>query len=103
LSDDIDEGEGGRFAAARRLAEQAVRAQSEGDDATADRLFAEANRIDPQAVAAVLEEAVADRQPPPPPQSDEEIAAMSRTVRPHADAPPRAGITPDGSGADSER
>lgn len=41
---------------ARRLAEQALAAERAGDSATADRLFAEADRIDPAAVADVLEE-----------------------------------------------
>jgi hypothetical protein len=103
MRDNMTDGEGERFARARALAEKAVRAQSEGDDETADRLFAEASRIDPQAVEAVLSEAVVTREAPPPPASDEEIAAMSRTVQPHSDAPSRAGITRDGSGADDER
>ncbi len=36
-------------------------------------------------------------------QQDAEVAAITRTVRPGSDAPSRAGITPDGSGADGER
>ena len=103
MRDNITDGEGERFKTARALAEKAVRAQSEGDEETADRLFAEASRIDPAAVEAVLDEAVATREPPPPPASDEEVAAITRTVQPHSDAPSRAGITQDGSGADSER
>ena len=103
MRENSTDGEGERFANARALAERALRAGSEGDSETADRLFAEANRIDPQAVEAVLNEAVVSREPPPPPASDEEVAAMSRTVKPHSDAPSRAGITRDGSGADNER
>ena len=103
MGDSMTDGEGERFAHARALAEKAVRAQSEGDSETADRPFAEASRIDPAAVEAVLEEAVVTREPPPPPASDEEVAAITRTVRPHSDAPPRAGIWQGGSGADSER
>ncbi len=58
MSDSIDQsdGIGGKHAAARQIAEQALRAQAAGDDDEADRLFAEANRIDPEAVAAALEE-----------------------------------------------
>lgn len=102
MRDNATDGEGGRFGAARALAERAVRAQSEGDTETADRLFAEANRIDPAAVEAVLVEGVETREPPPPPASDEEVAAMTRTVQPHSDARPPAGVTESGSGADSE-
>lgn len=39
---------------ARRLAEQALHAQARGQDDEADRLFAEAQRLDPDAVAEVL-------------------------------------------------
>ena len=46
----------GRLAQARRVAEQALAAERGGDQDTADRLFAEAERIDPSAVADVLEE-----------------------------------------------
>ena len=41
---------------ARRIAEKALREQARGNDDVADRLFAEAQRIDPQAVADVLQE-----------------------------------------------
>lgn len=34
---------------------------------------------------------------------DREVEDELQTVRPGADAPSRAGITPDGSGADGER
>jgi xanthine dehydrogenase YagT iron-sulfur-binding subunit len=48
--------EEGRIPQARRLAEQALAAECSGDQDTADRLFAEAERLDPAAVADVLEE-----------------------------------------------
>ena len=56
--DDLDPGENeGRIPQARRLAEQALAAERSGDEDTADRLFAEAERLDPAAVADVaLEE-----------------------------------------------
>ncbi len=34
---------------------------------------------------------------------DREVENETQTVRPHSDAPSRAGITPGGSGADGER
>lgn len=34
---------------------------------------------------------------------DRELERETQTVRPHSDPPSRAGITPDGSGADGER
>ena len=93
---------------ARHLAELAVEAQAAGDDDRAELLFAEAEKTDPEAVAAFL----ADRAANPndtatgadaEPQNDEEIAAMSRTVQPGSAAPSRADITGPGSGADGER
>jgi hypothetical protein len=55
-----------------------------------------------------------ERQPPPDrdteqarreawERQDAEVAAVTRTVRPKSDAPPRAGVTGPGSGADAER
>lgn len=41
---------------ARALAEEAMRAQAAGRDVEADRLFVQAQQIDPDAVAAVLAE-----------------------------------------------
>lgn len=88
----------------RQLAERALRAPATGDDDEADRLFAAADRADPQAVVAVLEEhrdestAGGDAGP----QDDAEIAAQSRTVEPGADAPSRAGISGRDSGADTQ-
>lgn len=101
------DGAGGKRHAARILAEQAVAAQAAGDDDEAERLFGEAQRIDPEAVIAVLEERVdspndaatgADAEP----QDDAAIAAMSRTIQPGSDAPSRAGISGRGSGGDNE-
>ena len=106
MSDDLDQtdGAGGKHAAARQLAEQALRAQAAGDEDEAERLFAAAERADPQAVAAVLEE---HRDDPvtaaaPGPQNDAELAAEARTVQPGADAPSRSGVSSRGSGADTQ-
>ena len=54
MSDDLDQTDGarGKHAAARQLAEQALRAQAAGDEEEAERLFADAERADPQAVIA---------------------------------------------------
>ncbi|MBB2159667.1 hypothetical protein [Gluconacetobacter sacchari] len=46
----------GKHEQARRLAEAALKAENEGDQARADDLFAEADRTDPQAVENVLRE-----------------------------------------------
>ena len=88
---------------ARRLAEAALRAQANGDDAEAERLFGQAERTDPEAVANVL----AERNAAPPAIAErtsnyEEVGAISETVQPGNDAPSRAGITGSGSGADSQ-
>ncbi len=105
MNDDLDQsdGAGGKHVAARQMAEQALRAQAAGNDEEADRLFAAAERVNPQAVANVLEErgndpATTDAGP----QDDDEIAAMSRTIEPGADAPSRAGVSGRGSGADTQ-
>lgn len=107
MSDDLDQtdGAGGKHAAARQLAEQALRAQAAGDEEEAERLFADAERADPQAVIAVLEEHRDDpatAAAPSEPQDDAELAAESRTVEPGADAPSRAGVSGRGSGADTQ-
>lgn len=106
MSDDLDQGDGagGKHGAARQLAEQALRAQAAGDEDEAERLFAAAERADPQAVIAVLEE---HRDDPAAtaataPQDDAELAAESRTVEPGTDAPSRAGVSGRGSGADTQ-
>lgn len=54
---DISPADSGRRLQARRLAERALAARRAGDQDEADRLFAEADRIDPEAAADVLEEA----------------------------------------------
>jgi xanthine dehydrogenase YagT iron-sulfur-binding subunit len=46
---------------ARRLAEEALQAERDGDADAADRLFAEAGRADPQAVQDVLQETEVER------------------------------------------
>lgn len=109
MDDSLDQsdGLGGRHARARLLAEKALAAQAAGDDDEADRLFAEADRIDPEAVANVLQERADDPVPArtgadAAPQNDEEVAAITRTIQPHSDAPSRSGITGPGSGADSQ-
>lgn len=93
----------GKHASARLMAERALRAQAAGADEAADRLFAEAERIDADAVVAVLQERKGDapRAVDTEEQDDDEIAALSRTVQPEADAPSRANISDRGSGADN--
>jgi xanthine dehydrogenase YagT iron-sulfur-binding subunit len=54
----------GRKPQARRLAEEALAASSVGDTRDSDRLFAEAERRDPDAVIDVLQEDEADARPP---------------------------------------
>lgn len=105
MDDGLQQGDGiaGKHGAARLLAEQAVAAQARGDEDEADRLFAEADRADPDAVIAVLQERAGEAAPAGSdamPQDDAEIAAMSRTVQPRSDAPSRAGVSGRGSGAD---
>lgn len=106
MSDELDQsdGVGGKHASARQMAERALRAQADGDADEADRLFAEAERIDADAVVAVLQEHRGDPvlAADAAPQNDAEIAAMSRTVEPGADAPSRAGVSGSGSGADTQ-
>jgi hypothetical protein len=63
---------------ARRLAEEALREQAAGNDATADRLFAEAQRIDPAAVADVLQEHDAAHEPD---ARDRRTAVQDRPVQ----------------------
>ena len=103
--DDLDQvdGTGARHVSARHMAEQALAAEAAGDQDEADRLFAVAERVDAEAVVAVLAEH-ADDAPTgvgEGVQDDEEVAAMSRTVVPGADAPSRAGVSGRGSGADT--
>jgi len=90
---------------ARRLAEAALRAQADGNEEEALRLFDQAQRTDPDAVINVLQERDTPLRADVPdgPVSDEEVAAITETVTPRSDARPPAGITDYGSGADSEK
>ncbi len=102
-----DDGTGARHLHARQLAEQAIRAQTEGEDEKADLLFAEAARIDPDAVANALSAAAADPMDgatgsDADPQDDAALEAISRTVEPESDAPSRSGVGGRGSGADGQ-
>ena len=104
---DQTDGAGNRHGAARTMAERAVAAQAAGDDDVADRLFADAARMDPDAVAAVLAERAADPGDTTTgtdlgPQDDEEIAEISSMRGLPDHAPSRSGITGPGSGADGE-
>ena len=98
------DGEAARHLTARQLAGQAIAAEEAGDGDEAERLFAAADRIDPDAVITLLQER-ANEPPanaPTEEQDDDEIAAMSRTVQPDSAAPSRAGVSGRGSGADGE-
>jgi hypothetical protein len=102
--EDRPDDQGGKHSAARQLADKAIRLEAAGNQDGAERLFAEATRADPDAVAAALDEAAALRPgSAAAPASDAEVAAVSRTIQPGADAPDRAGIGGFGSGADTER
>lgn len=107
MNDDDRPGDdgGNKHAAARHLAEAGLRAERTGDQARADALFDEAEHTDPEALATVLAENPAPRRRVSGQGfgDDAGVARMSRTVEPGADAPSRAGITDEGSGADSER
>ncbi len=97
-----DEVESNKHGGARQLAEAAERAQADGDDAQADALLDQALRTDPDGLADALAQ---DEDGPAlagdaDTASDDEVAAISREVRPGSDAPSRAGITGSGSGAD---
>lgn len=103
-SSDPDTGPG-KHGLARQLAERALRAEAEGDQARADELFAEAERTDPSAVADVLQEraTIPGRVAGDQGDSDADVARITREVRPGSAAPSRAGVSGPGSGADSER
>ena len=85
MDDTLHQGDGiaGRHGSAREMAERALAAEARGDQDEADRLFAAADKLDPEAVAAVL----AERRDTPGrvaqdsqgPQDDDEVAAMTRT------------------------
>ncbi len=108
MDDTLHQGDGiaGRHATARAFAERALAAEARGDQDEADRLFAQADKLDPEAAATVLAERRDEASGPAAagdlgPQRDEEVAAITRTVTGH-DARPPAGITGSGSGADSQ-
>ncbi len=71
---------------ARALAEQAIHAQAVGEIEEADRLFAEAQQLDPEAVAVVLDEHDAALAPDArdTPTADRD-AERVRRVEPDAD------------------
>ena len=80
----------------------AARAQAAGEDGRAADLLDQALRTDPDGLADALAQ---DRDAPPLPgdmdaPDDDAVAAIGRTIQPHAGAPSRAGITGSGSGAD---
>jgi hypothetical protein len=86
---------------ARQLADKALRLEAEGDQDGADRLFDEAQRTDPEALAAALDQALTNRPATVDSAGDDnEVARMSRDVGPDMAAPGRAGVTGSGSGAD---
>jgi hypothetical protein len=101
-SQGTDEVDGAKHDGARQLADAAARAQAKGDDVQAEALMDQAMRTDPEGLANALAQ---DEDAPALPgdadtPDDDEVAAISRGVQPHADAPSRAGITGSGSGAD---
>lgn len=105
-TDNLDSADGlaGKHGSARQLAEKALEAEAAGDEGKAEGLFAAAEKADPDAVIAVLAEHAEDapRVVDTEPQDDGEIAAMTRTVEPGSAAPPRAGVSGRGSGADTQ-
>lgn len=98
------DGNPGKHGGARRLAEKALHVQATGDEAEAERLFAQAQRTDPEAVADVLQErdVVFGRDAHDPRESDQDVAEVTGQDAGARHAPSRAGITGPGSGADSE-
>ncbi len=56
-----------------------------------------------QKLSHIGEDSSAEAHPEENAKNDREVAAMSRTVQLHSDAPSRSGITGSGSGADFER
>ena len=103
-----DAGEG-RHGQAAHMIDAALRARREGRADEADRLLAEAARVDPDAVTAALQAASSGSNPEAPSRSDpeaagtasdEEVAAISREVLPGSAAPSRSGIAGSSSGSD---
>ncbi len=114
ITDPPFHGDDNKFQAATEQAEAALRALKIGDDALAMGFVDEAEHTDPEALSNVLQRENDSPDAPsadhgvPPPASDEEVAAITRTVQPGADAPSRAGIVDgngdmDGSGADGQK
>lgn len=106
MSDKVNEesnsAPGSKHGAARAQAEAALRAQQEGDDVRAEELFDQATRTDPEAVIDLLQETGADAAPDArDAATDRDVELEMQQVRPHSDAPSRAGISGSGSGADS--
>ena len=96
-----DEVDGGKHGGARAEAAAAARAEARGDDAEAARLNEQALRTDPEAVENQLLQQDGTVPPADAGSADDaEIERMSREIKPHSDAPSRAGITGSGSGAD---
>jgi hypothetical protein len=102
-SQGTDEVDGGKHGGARQMADAAARAQAAGEDEQAEELTDQALRTDPDGLADALAQdsdglaLAADSGV----AEDDEVAAISRQIRPHSDSPSRAGITGSGSGADS--
>ncbi len=86
---------------ARRLTEQALEAERAGDTATAERLFAEAERMDPGAASDVLAEddATAALRPTRPAQARDLGGGDSSPIAPR----PGSACTPGKRGAPPER
>lgn len=91
----------GKHGIARRLVDASMTAQREGRLDEAERLMDEAVRTDPSAVEdALMETRQGAKLDAAEIGTDAEVAAISRTIEPEADAPSRAGVTGSGSGAD---
>jgi hypothetical protein len=84
---------------ARALAEQALHAQAEGNADEADRLFAQAQQLDPDAVAVVLNEHDAALAPPDARDSPTANHGIEKVWRVEADPDPAA--YPGSTGAES--
>lgn len=111
MSDLIDDDSGSgpeKHGQARSLVEAALRARRDGDNDRADTLLDQARRTDPSAVEDLLmeigphEQSLDKPDRVDPATSDREVAEISRMIQPNSDAPPRAGISDTGSGADNE-
>jgi fumarylacetoacetate (FAA) hydrolase family protein len=88
---------------ARALAEQALRAQAEGSNEEADRLFSEAQRLDPDAVATVLNEHDAALGPPDARDNPTADHDAGRVRRIEADSDPAAYPGSTGLAGDSSK